>query len=82
VADAPAQPGGGKKILGMPHTTGLIVIGLAALVGGYLLISHFAKGGPQQGGSGAGKGGGGRPSYAAGQRAHVRVIRNWQGHRG
>lgn len=72
--------GKGKKILGMPRTTGLVVIGVAALVIGYVLISRMgaSKGSP---GAGAGGGGGGRPLYASGGNIIVRVIKDHDGHK-
>lgn len=53
--DTPVKPDAkGKKILGMPRTTGLIVIAGAAVVVGYFVISKFS--GSQQQGQGQGKG--------------------------
>ena len=73
------QQGKGKKILGMPRTTGLVVIGLGALVVGYVLISRL--GGGKGSSTGGGGGGGGRPLYASGGSIIVRVIREHQGHK-
>ena len=74
------QPAKGKKILGMPRTTGIIVIGLGALVVGYFLISRFS-GSKSSSGSGGGGGGGGRPSYASGGPVIVRIIKDHGGHK-
>ena len=74
------QPKSGKKILGMPRTTGLVVIGIGALVVGYFIISKFG-GGSSSSGSGSGSGGGGRPGYASGGNIIVRVIKGHDGHK-
>lgn len=81
MADKPA-PAKGQKVLGMPRTTGIVVIGLGALVIGYFLISRLGgSSGSSGSGSGSGSGGGGgRPSYAAGGTQIVRVIKGHQGH--
>ena len=68
-----------KKILGMPRTTGIVVIGLGALVIGYFLISRFG-GGSQQASSG-GSAGGGRPGYASGGQTIVEIIKGHHGHK-
>lgn len=74
--------GKGQKILGMPRTTGIIVIGLGALVVGYFVVSHFTKSNQQgQGQGGQGKGGGqGGYWWGSGQGRTVEVVRGWQGH--
>jgi hypothetical protein len=82
-AAPPKAPG--QKILGMPRTTGIIVIGLGALLVGYFIISRVGGSKSSTGsGSGSGSGGGGgggRPSYASGGTTIVRVIRDHQGHK-
>ena len=80
MADQPAQGKQGKdgKILGMPRTTGIIVLGLAAVAVGYFVVSRLGKGGAG-GGSGGGSGGGG--GGGSGHRTVVEIIREWQGHR-
>lgn len=75
---ADPQPAKGKKLLGMPRTTGLVVIGLAALVVGYFVISKFG-GGSSSSGSGGGQGGGGGGPGAGASSVMVN-IRDWQGH--
>jgi hypothetical protein len=81
VADQqPPEGGQGKKILGMPRTTGIIVLGLAAVVVGYLVISHFS-GSSSTSGSGTGGGGrGGGGYYGSGAGPLILVLRDWQGH--
>lgn len=75
------EPKKDAKILGMPRTTGIIVIGLGALVVGYFLISHFS--GKSSGSSGSGSGGGGgRPAYAGGGQIIVDIIKGHHGHKG
>jgi hypothetical protein len=75
---------GKGKILGMPRTTGLIVIAGVALVVGYLVISHFSK--SSSSGQGGGSGGGGKQGGRGGSywwgsgRPVVYVIHEWQGH--
>ena len=71
-------PAKGKKILGMPRTTGLVVIGLAAVVVGYFVISRFAGGKSGQGQGGGGGGGGYGPG--GGSSTLMINIRDWQGH--
>jgi len=67
----------------MPRTTGIIVIGAAALVVGYLVIGHFMGSKQQQGqgGNPPSGGTGGSAGYGPGGRGFVRGIRDWQGHR-
>lgn len=81
----PQPPAGGKtqggKILGMPRTTGLVVLGIGALVVGYFVISHFSGKKSSQSGGGQGSGGGGH-WHGSGHASQVRVIREWQGHGG
>lgn len=76
MADTP--PAGGKKILGMPRTTGIVVLVLGAAVIGYFVVSKL--GGSKTTGTGTGGGGGGRPSYAGGGATIVRIIKGHQGH--
>ena len=78
----PDKPKGGKKdkLLGMPRTTGIIVIGLGALVIGYFLISRMGKSSSSSG-SGTGGGGGGRPGYASGGSTIVEIIKGQGGHK-
>lgn len=74
------KPKGQQKILGMPRTTGIVVIGLGALVIGYFLISRM--GGSSTSGSGSGTGsGGGRPGYASGGQTIVEIIKGHHGHK-
>ena len=76
----PEQPKSQKKILGMPRTTGLVVIGIGALVVGYFLISRL--GGSKSSGSGSSSGGGGgRPGYASGGQTIVEIIKGHGGHK-
>ena len=77
----PDKPKGKKdKLLGMPRTTGIIVIGLGALVVGYFLISRMG-GSKGSSGSGTGGGGGGRPGYASGGSTIVEIIKGQGGHK-
>jgi hypothetical protein len=75
----PAEGGKGGKILGMPRTTGIIVIGLAAVVVGYFVISRFSGSGTTGGSGGSGQGAGGG-YYGSGGGPLVLVLRDWQGH--
>jgi hypothetical protein len=77
VADTP--PAGGKKILGMPRTTGIVVLVIGAAVIGYFVVSKLGGSKSTSTGSGSG-GGGGRPSYAGGGTTIVRIIKGHQGH--
>lgn len=82
MADTQQQggPGGkGGKILGMPRTTGIIVLAAGAFIVGYFLISHFSSQG-KSGSQGGGQGGGGGGGYGPAGAGQVRVIRDWQGH--
>lgn len=74
------------KILGMPRTTGIIVIGLGAVVVGYFVISKMggskttgSGGGAPSGGSGGSAGSGGW--WGSGGGHWVRVIKEHQGHK-
>ena len=78
MADAPPK-GKQGKILGMPRTTGIVVIGLGALVVGYFLISRFG-GGSSTSGTG-GSAGGGRPGYASGGPVIVEILKGHHGHK-
>jgi hypothetical protein len=79
VADQqPPEGGKSKKILGMPRTTGIIVIGLAAVVVGYFVISRFSSSSTTGGSGGGGQGGGGYQGSGAGPL--ILVLRDWQGH--
>lgn len=81
--DQPKSQAKGGKILGMPRTTGFIVLALGAVVVGYVLISHFTGSSKSTGGSKGGPGGGsGGGQYGPGHGSMVVVIRDWQGHRG
>lgn len=74
MADRQPPPAAGKsggKVLGMPRTTGLIVIAGVALVVGYFVISHFS------GSSSSSPGGGGGPGVVAAP-GPVQVITRWQ----
>lgn len=76
----PDKPKGkDKKILGMPRTTGIVVIGLGALVVGYFLISRFGGGSSTSGGTAPS--GGGRPGYASGGQTIVEIIKGHHGHK-
>lgn len=74
-----AAAGKGGKILGMPRTTGIIVLAAGAFIIGYFLISKFTGQSSGQG-QGKGQGGGGGGGYGPGGPGQVRVIREWQGH--
>ena len=75
----PDQAKGKQKILGMPRTTGIVVIGLGALVLGYFLISRMG-GSSSSSGTGTGSGGG-RPGYASGGQTIVEIIKGHHGHK-
>jgi hypothetical protein len=72
------KPPAGKKILGMPRTTGIVVLVLGAAVVGYILVSRMS-GASSSSGTGTGSGGG-RPSYAGGGTTIVRIIKGHHGH--
>lgn len=68
--DQQRPPAAKGKVLGMPRTTGLVVIAIGAVVVGYFVISRFSGGG-SPGGS---QGGGGTVAVPG----PVQVIRQWQ----
>lgn len=85
MADTPAKPAAkGGKILGMPRTTGIIVLGLGAVVVGYFVISKMGgskgqgSGGGSSGGSGGSAGGGGW--WGSGGSQWVTQVKQHQGH--